>query len=441
MGLVEQVREAGVVGAGGAGFPTYVKVSARVDTIIANGAECEPLLVTDQWVMYCHAEEIAFALRQEALSVGAERVVLAIKKKYHSQFEGFKYYLEGKPKIEIFLLDDVYPSGDEQFLVHEVTSRIVPEGGIPLDVNCVVQNVSTLYNIFNAIQGKPVILKHVTVAGEVQRPGVYIVPIGTSVAEVIQSAGGSTIKDFKVIEGGPMMGFVVKDFSSPVTKTTSGYLVLPSDLPLVARLSTTMSTEFQRGMAVCCQCRTCTEMCPRYLLGHRIQPHLAMRAILAGTSDALDTISMGYLCCLCGVCESYACPMTLSPRRVFGAFKQRLQQTKTPNPYRARPDKPRDGQAWVRVPKTRLTQRLGLMKYVIKGEGTPIPISSPHEVRIPLKQHIGAPCIPMVKVGERVSLGQRIGDIPPQTLGAPIHASIDGIVRKIDEKEIIISRG
>ncbi len=440
MSLAEVVKAAGVVGAGGAGFPTHVKVSSRVDTLIANGAECEPVLATDQWVMARHAGEIAEALREVGRAVGARRVVLAVKHKYQEVIRRFRPFLNGIHPIELFELGDFYPSGDEQVLVHEVTGRVVPEGGLPLDVGVVVQNVSTLLNIHRAMAGTPVILKHVTVAGEVVRPGVYVVPVGTSVAHVIAAAGGATIPDFRVIEGGPMMGFLLPDTDRPVTKTTSGYLVLPPDHPVVQRRLPTHQAEHRLAMAVCCGCRMCTDLCPRYLLGHRIEPHKAMRAVQSRTEDSLHVLAMGYLCCLCGVCEAYACPMGLSPRRVFESFKVRLGAERLPNPYRARPSEAREARAWSRVPKARLTDRLRLAPYVLPPVGEPLPVPEPWEVQIPLRQHIGAPARALVRSGDRVRAGDCIGEVPEGALGARVHASISGLVRGVDGTSVRIVR-
>lgn len=438
MNFADKVKAAGVVGAGGAGFPTHVKATSRVDTLIANGAECEPVLVTDQWLVAGHAREIVDALREEARSVGAKRTVLAIKRKYHELADRLNPLLGSD--IELFLLDDFYPSGDEHVTVHEVTGRVVPEGGIPLEAGTLVQNVATLLNCFDAMNDRPVIEKHVTVAGEVARPGVYIAPIGTPASEVIAAAGGTALPEFGVVEGGPMMGFLLGSLDRPVTKTTSGYLVLPLDHPVIARRRMSLSDELRRGTAACCQCRMCTDLCPRYLLGHRIQPHLAMRAINTGLAPTTDMLTSAFLCSQCGVCEAYACPMGLSPRRVYGEYKERLQAAGLRNPLRDRPDAARDTQAWVRVPKARLIERLELSRYLLPRVGQPERVPTPWETRVLLQQHIGSPAMPVVREGDHVTAGTCIADIPEGKLGARIHASIDGVVSRIEKDAIRIVR-
>ncbi len=440
MTLADRVREAGVVGAGGAGFPTHVKLAARADTFIANGAECEPVLVTDQWVTIAHAEAILEGLRLAADAVGARRRVLAVKRHYHPVISRVLPLLKDGPEVELFLLDDFYPAGDEHVLVHEVTRRVVPEGGIPLEVGVVVQNVATLLNVRRALDGLPVITRPITVAGEVARPGVYEAPIGTSAAEVIAAAGGALRADVAVIEGGPMMGWLLPDLDHPVTKTTSGYLVLPLDHPVVTSRKISTATHLRRATAACCQCRTCTDMCPRALLGHRIRPHLAMRAALAGWEVPPDVLAMGYLCSQCGVCEVYACTMGLSPRHILGEYRGRVGAARTPNPYRNRPEAALEAQAWARAPKPRVALRLNLTDYVPPHEGAIVPVPDPWEVRLLLKQHVGAPSVACVRKGDRVVRGQLVADIPAGALGARLHASIGGVVSFVDDRSIRIER-
>lgn len=441
MTLSERVRAAGVVGAGGAGFPTEVKVRARADTVIVNGAECEPLLITDQRVMLRSAEDVLAGLRLVADAVGARRRVLAVKKPYAAVIARATPLLKDGPEVELFLLDDFYPAGDEHVTVHDVTGRVVPEGGIPPDVGVVVQNVVTLMNVRRAVDGIPVTSRPLTVAGEVARPGAYEVPIGMSVAEVLAAAGGATRPDVAVVDGGPMMGYLLPDLDHVVTKTTSGLLVLPEDSPVVRVRRASLASDMRRAATVCCQCRLCTDLCPRWLLGHRLQPHLAMRAALAARPVPPDVEGMGYLCSQCGVCEAYACPLGLSPRRVLGEFRGRQARAKVPNPYRARPDHAREAQAWIRPPKPRLALRLGLEPYHLHAAGAIEPVADPWEVRIPLRQHVGAAAVPVVRRGDAVRRGDLLADIPPGALGARIHASIDGTVTWIDDQSVRIARG
>jgi len=190
--ILRQIRDAGVVGQGGAGFPAHVKFAASVETVIANGCECEPLLFSDQVLMQRHAEEIVEALEAVMAAVGARRGIIAIKEKYRTAGERFERLLGGKP-IELARLENFYPAGDEHVLVHELLGRAIPPLGLPKDVGAVVSNVGTLHAVHRAMAGLPVTHRLVTVTGEVRRPAVLEVPIGTSVEECIAACGGPAI--------------------------------------------------------------------------------------------------------------------------------------------------------------------------------------------------------------------------------------------------------
>ena len=151
MELVEKVKKAGIVGAGGAGFPTYVKFTSKPEYLIVNGAECEPLIHVDNEITVHYAKELLKTLNELKNEIGAEHAVFAIKKKHTKAIETLQKEIVTFPDIELFFLQDIYPAGDEQVLVYDITKRIVPEGGIPLAVGCVVINVETLLNIHNAI--------------------------------------------------------------------------------------------------------------------------------------------------------------------------------------------------------------------------------------------------------------------------------------------------
>ena len=228
--LIAQVQSAGVVGAGGAGFPTHVKLNAKADTVIINGAECEPLLRVDQQLMDRQAEKLLTALDLIVDQVGAERGVVALKEHYHAAAESLKRELPRHPRLSVHLLGAFYPAGDEQVIVYEVTGRIVPEGGIPLNVGVVVTNVETALNVLDASEGRPVVEKYVTLTGAVRAPKTVKVPLGITVAEALALAGGPTVSDYKVVNGGPMMGKIVS-LGSAVTKTTKGLIVVPAGHP------------------------------------------------------------------------------------------------------------------------------------------------------------------------------------------------------------------
>jgi len=436
-GISEAIREAGVVGAGGAGFPTHVKASSRVDTVVANGSECEPLLYSDQKMMEKYPREILAGLELMMQATGAAKGVVALKGVYTEAVAGFEALLPSHPDVRLLKLGSFYPSGDEQSIVYEATGRIVPEGGIPLDVGVVVDNVETLFNVRRAMSGIPVTDRTVTVGGEVWNPGVYRFPIGTPVAEALAAAGGPKIENPAVIDGGPMMGRISKGIDGVVRKTTSGLLVIPDDDWFIVRRTLQPNMEMLRTVSMCCQCRECTDLCPRYQLGHDLEPHKVMRAIITRSDLPPSQITQAHICCLCGICEIIACPLQLSPRNIFAMVKKELAAKGVKNPHHRRPDKVRFAYPYTKIPKENALARTGLSKYAAHLHWV-TSTRSVLRVELLLSQHIGAPSQPVVKAGAVVNKGDLVARIPQDKLSANLHASISGTVAAVTADRIVI---
>ncbi|MEK7744317.1 MAG: SLBB domain-containing protein, partial [Elusimicrobiota bacterium] len=210
-----------------------VKAASKAEVVIANGAECEPLLQKDQAVLRHFTGEVLDGLELLRKACGAARGVLAVKAK-HKELVA---HLEGPVRergLELFKLGDFYPSGDEYCLVYDVTGRLIPSAGIPIQVGVVVQNVETLYNAARAAR-EPVTDTFVTVAGAVRSPRTLRLPVGTSMEEALALAGGAKVPEYAVLDGGAMMGKVVSDLSQPLTKTSSGFILLPKGHALLGR--------------------------------------------------------------------------------------------------------------------------------------------------------------------------------------------------------------
>src|SRR5579863_1146717 len=203
--LSEQLRESGVVGAGGAGFPTYIKAQSQVEFLIANGAECEPLIHKDAELMKHFPAGILAGMTSMMDAVGAKSGKFGIKTKNAESLAALKQNLTGD-RIEFVMLGDFYPSGDEYELVYTATGRLIPPAGIPLQVGCVVNNVETLYNVHEAEQGTPVTGKFLSVCGAVKEPKSFWIPIGTSFRDLLALAGGAAVSDFGIFVSGIMMG-------------------------------------------------------------------------------------------------------------------------------------------------------------------------------------------------------------------------------------------
>lgn len=431
--ILAAVKGAGVVGAGGAGFPTHIKIDAKVEIVIANGAECEPLLRAHQLIMASESMKMVLGMKTVMLATGAKRGYIGLKRKYTDAITNLQTAIQaiGGNEIELFFLPDIYPAGDEHVLVHEVTGRIVPEGGIPLHVGIVVANVETLVNVANALEGKPVTDKYVTVGGAVRKPITVKVPIGMKVEELIALAGGALVTPYAVIDGGPMMGKLI-EANAPVTKTTGGILVLPMDHSIVTQRNATWQMIANRAKSVCCNCLACTEACPRNLLGHSLEPHRIMQAIGRGQVNESEVLSHALLCSECGACDTFACTMGLSPRRVNGELKKQLGKAGIKNPHHNKPDKVRLNREYHLIPTKRLTARLGLSQYDVKAPLSTEEITA-KEVRLPLSQHIGAPAKAIVNVGDTVKKGDLIATIPEGVaVSANLHASISGQIFSVD---------
>lgn len=431
--LVDKIKMAGIVGAGGAGFPTHVKVNAKAEYLVINGAECEPLLQVDQQLMHLKSNELLEGIKLVMEEIGAKKCVIALKKKYKKAIIELEKKLSNYSDIELLKMDNFYPAGDEQITVYEATGRIVPEGGIPLNVGVVVLNVETVINIHDAaLLDKPVTHKYVTVIGEVKDKKTLYVPIGITVKELIELAGGTTIDNYAVINGGPMMGKII-DTSSKVSKTTKGIIVLPKDHSLVTSLSMSMDRMLKVARTACMNCSLCTEVCPRNLIGHELEPHKIIRS--ASYGDVIDSkadMTNAFLCCECRLCE-YACVMDLQPWKLHGFLKGKMANHGIKNTHNKKPEAAHPFREYKKFPIQKLVRMLGIDNYLVDA-----PIKENNKeyefVEIPLKQHIGAPSIPVVKIGEKVLIGQVIADLPEGKLGAVIHSSINGIVEEITNK-------
>ena len=436
MNIQEKIRLAGIVGAGGGGFPTHIKAQAKVEYVIANGAECEPLIHKDYEIMARYPERVIQGVKLLMESTGAKKGIIGIKEKNKEAIDACTSAIDSK-KIKLHILGDFYPSGDEFILVYEATKRLIPPQGIPLDVGIVVNNVETLYNISLAAEDKPVTEKFITVAGAVNNPASFIAPVGMSYREAIESAGGSIIKEFGVFIGGIMMGKLEFNLDQPITKTTAGLIVLPKEHTLVQRKGRTEKSMQRIGKSACDQCSYCTELCPRYILGYDVQPHKVMRSL--GFTMTGDQIWNQYasLCCACGLCTLYACPENLYPKEACDTAKVDLKEEgiKWSGRKEVAPHPMYEGR---RTPLKQLMKRLGIEEYNHPSRFNQN-VRKPKRVTIPLTQHIGAPAQPIVQVGETVKCRQCIGEIPDGKLGARVHASIDGVVKSVNGNIVIES--
>jgi len=311
--IKERIRAAGVVGLGGAAFPTHIKLSPpqgrTVDTLLINGVECEPYLTSDHRLMLEHPEEILEGMRILLKVLGIERAVVCIEQNKPDAISLFRDLCARDGCAEVAALKVKYPQGAEKQLIKAVLGREVPSRGLPYDVGVLVQNVGTARAVYQAVVlGKPLIERVVTVSGEgVRDPQNLLVRIGTPISEVIAEAGGVTLDgDLKVIMGGPMMGISQYTLDVPVVKGTSGILVLRHDA---------------RGESgrPCVKCGNCVDACPMVLVPHKLGS-LAERGAFA------ETEAWGlYDCIECGACV-YVCSSNRPTLQLIRHAKWNLAQ-------------------------------------------------------------------------------------------------------------------
>ena len=432
-----RVRAAGVVGAGGAGFPAHVKLQAQVDTFLVNAAECEPMLKVDQQLMAVQAERLIHGVQYAMTATGASSGIIALKEKYQQAINALTPLLPAG--IRLHILPDVYPAGDEVLTIWMATGRRVPPAALPVSVGVVVNNVQTVLNIARAVEQQyPVTRRTLTVNGAVASPITLTVPIGMSLRDVLALAGGATVDDPGFINGGPMMGGLITSLDTPVSKTTGGLLVLPKSHALIQRRMQDERTVLSVAKTVCEQCRLCTDLCPRHLIGHELSPHLLVRAVNYQQAATPQLLLTALTCSECNVCESVACPVGISPMRINRMLKRELRAL---NHRYEGPLNPEDEMAKYRlIPVKRLITKLGLSDWYHDAPLAETDYST-DKTTLLLRQHIGASAIPCVEQGECVVRGQCVADVPSGALGAPVHASIDGIVSEITEQSITVIRG
>lgn len=440
--LKQILQNEGVVGAGGAGFPTYAKLDERAEIILMNCAECEPLLKLHRQLLEQHAEEILRTFDEIAQTVGASEAVIGIKKEYKATLKAIDRYIDAYPNMRVQLLDSAYPMGDEVVLIYEATGRVIRPGGLPIEEGVAVFNVETVYNVYRAVEKKiPVLDKLVSVVGEVEHPITVRVPVGAAVKDVVAYAGEVTTKNPAYLMGGPMMGNL-GDENTVITRTTNAIIVLDKGHTLVQRKNRNTAIDLKRAASSCCQCETCTSLCPRHALGHPIEPHKFMRSAANQDFQDANVFLNTMFCSSCGLCENFSCPQGLAPRTLIAEYKAGLRSAGVKAPAGVKAAPVSAGRAYRKVPEVRLAARLGVSKYDVEA-----PLQEDdywkkeqqiHKVKILLSQHIGAPAQPIVEKGAVVKAGDQIAK-PGNGLSVGIHASVDGVVQEVTDKYIVIS--
>ena len=308
--LMAIIREAGIVGMGGAAFPTHVKLSSglgKVDTIIVNVSECEPYIVADDLLCQTYPKEMVAGLKLIMKILGLSSAHIAMENNKPAAAKSLRWELDPQDGIRLDLLPAKYPQGAEKQLIYAITGREVPSGGLPAAVGCAVFNAATCKAIYDAVYlGIPLISRIITVSGDiVMRPMNLLVPLGTSVNELLEAVGHRE-NPFKVLSGGPMMGTALYDLSAPVIKGSNAVTVLGAKNKYVVEQSR------------CIRCGRCIEVCPMHLM-----PVLMYKSIQGG--DVADMAAQNMMDCIeCGCC-AYTCPGCVPLVLAFKAAKHRIR--------------------------------------------------------------------------------------------------------------------
>ena len=439
--LQKIVYNAGIVGAGGAGFPTHRKFSDKVEQIVVNAAECELLMMVDHHLLEYHLAEIAEALNVLCDAMGAKEVLIGIKgKNMHLLDETVVRSFRGT-RIKIKEIPDVYPAGDEVMLTYETTGKIIPEGAIPIMVGVMVINVETVFNIYKALKNaEPVTEKYITIGGDVSEDITVIAPMGMKIKDLLNSVGYGNLDGKSVVNGGPMMGALVDIENDVVTKTTKGLLIFPTTHGVIQRMKQPVGVSMKRASAACCNCTMCTDLCPRYLLGYNLEVHKTVRAASHGEVKNTEAFLQNALCCGCGICSVIACQQGLFPSKLSMEIKGALGKYGLRRENNVQPESARPERASRLISSNKLIDRLGIRRFVKKSVKKIDTVFTPDTVYIQLKQHVGKPATATVKPGDKVKQGDVVALTAYEDLGTVMHSSINGTVKEVTDRFVIIGK-
>ncbi len=434
MDLKTKMKEAGIVGAGGAGFPSYAKLADGAQILVINGAECEPLLYTDYILLKKEMDMVLEGIKEVLNYLSVNKALLCVKD-HTAKKLNIKDGTLLTDKITLKVLPDVYPMGDEISLIYQATGKVVKPGNLPITAGVIVYNVETVYNVANIVKfNKPLTSKWLTVGGDVNKPIVTKVPLGTPISYLFDKLGVTVPETHVVLDGGPSMGKLIDVEKAVVTKTTKGLLVLPRTIPAIEMKFIDSAKSVARAETACCQCTRCTDLCPRGLLGYPLEPHKMVRTAKGAVKLSPQMVLSATLCCGCGICETLACCQGISPKAVINEYKSILAKEKLRfvTNEEVSPHKERE---YRMIPSDRWQSILGVKKYdkIAEFIGE---ISDVSTVEIGVRQHIGAPSVPVVQTGDIVSKGDIIAK-SNEGLSLPQHASIDGKISVFDSKIII----
>lgn len=436
--LKNKIKAAGVVGAGGAGFPTHMKLAQGIDSILINGAECEPLLYTDYVILREQLEQVVSGAEELCTAMQAKQVLLALKL-HTAQALSLDDGQSLGSCTRVCVMPDVYPMGDEIVMIYQVLGRLVPPGQLPSSVGVVVVNVETAYNIHQAVRDIPVTHKWVMLGGNLPDPQVVRVPINCEIKQLLYAAGIQIPERHVIVDGGPVMGTVVRPLTARITKKTKAILLLPEHLPSVVSKTARLERLLKRTPSACCQCTFCTDLCPRHLLGYPLEPHKTLRSVGTSSFTKSEDLLTASLCSGCGICTLMACCQGITPSATMVEVKRRLAQSRIA--YRQDVStEPHPEREWRMVPVSRLKSRIGVAAFDRMARWAGDLAIEQRVYRLQLSQHVGKPSIAVVVQGERVTAGQLVAKAD-EGISAALHTPVSGVVSAVRDNEIEIETG
>lgn len=434
--LKQKIEAAGVIGAGGAGFPTHMKLVPGIDTVLVNASECEPLLYTDYVILQRHMDRVASGAGAVMEALGAKQAIVAMKA-HTAQSLSVQDGEKLGEGVFAKTLPDVYPIGDEIILIYQSLGRLVPPGQLPSVAGVVVINAETAYNITNSLSDIPVTEKWLTIGGNIPKSMVVKVPINCSVSAVLQAAGVTVPAGCSVLDGGPAMGRIIDPNTAKITKKTKSLLILPNEIPAIVVKSMSAERMVRRTSSACCQCSFCTDMCPRHLLGYPIQPHKTMRAVSSSLVNRPDELLTASLCSGCSVCTLMACCQGIAPSVAMWEVKKNLGKHRLA--YRdSKPTVPNPDREYRMIPVDRFKSRIGVAEYDKPAQYLADFSVKQKKFALPLSQHVGKPSVPLVQAGDAVFAGQMIAKAN-QGISAALHTPVSGKVTAVTDFCIEIS--
>ncbi|MBA7476004.1 Ion-translocating oxidoreductase complex subunit C [subsurface metagenome] len=393
--------------------------------------------------MQREGDKIIDGLKLLIVNHQAEKGIIAVSKSDRPVVADLKRLAEDCDSIDLFFIEDFYPAADQAILIYEITGQPVSRVAPAAISGSLVYDLQTVIDIYEAVTAEePVTRRLLTCTGEVAFPSLVLGHLGVSFREVIELCGGATTGEYVILSGAPARGAIITDIDTPVTKSTTTITVLPADHELVKERSQTIGAQIRKSKSVCNQCSFCTELCPVYLLGGKLYPHLIMRQIAHGLAEPEELILGALLCSECGICEVFACPHKLSPRAVNVEIKERLKQEARPESLLSSQIsgqiQPCSNRNYRKLPFDRLANLFSVGPYA-ESPKMELLETSPGQVELLFQEMSAAGVLPGVKTGEEIAEGSMVAETK-MSKGAALHTSIGGKITFLDKERVIIRR-